>query len=204
MAASARAPSGGQGQCARFPASIPHHYGNSGTSAGRIHHGSGHPRRPKAYSPAGVYGVAPVNRSRAAIADPRAPAMSGRVPGRSPRPSPARRAAGIFLTPVRNQSRKCGAASTTPPPRNTLRIDEVRGHAEQPAERHGLLPEVGERQRVAVLAVATDQLGGLAEGRSSAGVRTWPASRAAGCSGSRSARRSSPRRPTGRSCSGRG
>ena len=54
-------------------------------------------------------------------------------------------------------------------------IEEVRGDREQPPQGHGLLPEDGQRQGVALLAVAPDLLGGLAQraGWRSGGLRTW-------------------------------
>jgi hypothetical protein len=42
-------------------------------------------------------------------------------------------------------------------------IEEVRGDGQQPSKRHRLLPEDGQRHRVAVLGVTADELGGLVD-----------------------------------------
>ena len=53
-------------------------------------------------------------------------------------------------------------------------IEEVRGDREQPPQGHGLLPEDGQRQGVALLTVAADLLGGLACGQAGDRVALVP------------------------------
>ena len=165
------------GQCARFPASRPHRYSNESEEPVRfimvvvippsqgLHPGG---------LDSGVHAGEPITRR-----DGR-PAGAGHVEVghqgdfRCPGLFLAQHGAGPDLgqKPVAEVRRGLHHAAAQ---EVSTGVEEVRGDREQPPQGHGLLPEDGQRQGVALLAVATDLLGGLGRGQAGDRVAFVPA-----------------------------